>query len=544
MVRTSFRSEQGKLLRTILYGAKRVTANNKETFAFIMFLLVFAIAAVWYLWEYAPAERSKYKLLLESILIITSVVPPELPIQLSLAVNNSLLSLHKLAIFCTEPFRIPFAGKVDVCCFDKTGTLTTDTLVVDGVTSVETGEIQASIKPDAQIVLASCHALVLGNDPEKEGQTTLIGDPLEKVCINSTDWQLIKSDLIKPNPLVKHQKSEVLDAIKSLRILHRHHFSSLLKRMSVISCFESGPKTVRHLVTVKGAAEVLGSMLLDQHKPENYDQQHKRLARKGIRVLALAYKLLPDNVKNPKKISREEVESDLIFAGFVCVNTPLKKDSIQALKNLRESSHHLVMITGDHALTATYVALKTNIIRSAKEKIMVVDLNKDSELGKYSLMQICYQNDSESQEYASSIEDLIRKVQVYNSVVMTGPALESVEKYCKSQKNDHYLKVLIPMVCVFARTSPQQKENIINCFKDLNFTTLMCGDGTNDVGALKHAHVGIGLLPHAEKKKKKKTPAEIEAEKQKQLMEAERMKNMTPLQLRQKKMDDIGLGFF
>ena len=137
ILRTSFGTAQGQLVCTMLFSTERVSANNLESFLFIGFLLIFAIAASRYVWV-KGIERGlkKSKLLLDCVMIITSVVPLELPRGLSLAINASLVALQGYAFFCTGPFRIPFAGRVDVCCFDKTGTITAENLV-EGVAGVE-----------------------------------------------------------------------------------------------------------------------------------------------------------------------------------------------------------------------------------------------------------------------------------------------------------------------------------------------------------------------------------------------------------------------
>ena len=75
-------------------------------------------------------ERDRFKLYLHCTMIITAVVPPELPMELSMAVNASLLALIRKAVVCTEPFRIPLAGKV---CSQSTSSVLT--WLADGVPS-------------------------------------------------------------------------------------------------------------------------------------------------------------------------------------------------------------------------------------------------------------------------------------------------------------------------------------------------------------------------------------------------------------------------
>ncbi|EPR79370.1 putative cation-transporting ATPase [Spraguea lophii 42_110] len=438
VLNTGFGTMQGKLIAKMMCSSDKVDANDKESFLFILFLLCFALIAAGYsIREGLRMGKSSYKILLEAILIITSVVPPELPLELTIAVNAALQKLMGLGTFCLEPFRIPYAGKLDTCFFDKTGTLTESMLdVKEIIDSGKEGDIHGS---DIYGVVGSCHSLI------KLDNGFIEGDPMEKSAFSYLNMNLIDDYTSTINDI-------------TFRIEKRFLFSSELRRMTVVymkkyTGTSKKKQSKTYHVGMKGAPEKIAEFL--ENIPKNYDETYKDYASKGFRVLAVAGKQIGLEYKT---CSKTQIEQKLKFKGFILYESKLKDGSEECIEHLLESNHKVVMITGDNKLTAIEVAKNLNFYNGYAAESTDIDQLLKKDLSKEEFISLASKINKDFNAEEKTLNDLFQEIRV------------------------------------FARSNPDHKEKIIQKYNDLGKYTLMCGDGTNDVGALKKAHVGVALV--------------------------------------------------
>jgi len=508
VVRTGFNSSLGSMIQTVEYSQQKLTDNSKETGYALLVLLFFALIASGYVLKRGleKGDRTTHELLIKCVIIITSTVPKQLPMQMAMAVNTALMGLMKCGVFCTEPYRVPIAGKVNMCVFDKTGTLTTDELVpigminptgprtgtgskaqkkkdvdtksalkpgdkvtVDSVSAkpelngeaVEVCSIKAdgrvevkrvsgdrvSLKrqnlllplpsvpsdqgnmpphglfpipeacPEALMVIAGCHSLV-----EVEG-AGVMGDPIELSAMKGIEWRYesksntslagnwettekamtnLKAQMqtFKAEETQKKEEAEkklasarerISEAkakaqrspLKSVKIKHRHHFSSKLQRMSTVAFVDQDASPKGGVCLVKGSPEAIRGLMLPEEVPEWYDRTYRELAEHGLRVLSLAYKWCDGkqlDLKAGEAPLRNWVESDLRFAGFLAFGCKTRADSALVLQSIKDADIGIGMLTGDAPLTALHVARDVCICSpEASRPCLLLELEQHSE---------------------------------------------------------------------------------------------------------------------------------------------------------------------
>lgn len=544
VLRTGFGSSQGELMQMIEFSTENAT-DSKETGYALLILLFFALLSSSYVFKVGmeKGKRTTHELLLRCVMIITSVVPQHLPVQMAAAINFALIALNKKGILCTEPFRLPSAGKITHCLFDKTGTLTSDELVPVGI--INNSDLSSDksivdlIRPvhkaseKVAMVLSACHSLISLPNKEKTAVPKLLGDPIEVAAVKGVQWtyypekqtaqpgidskviNILKGTVMRTLEELKEQKKDISvqekqlkeidemqktadelkqnSTITDIKILLRQHFSSQLQRMSVVSkvTYKSGSAST--VCLVKGSPEAIKSLLKKSSIPERYDQAYKQLAENGMRVLALGYKVIDSSTdkfraSNLQNISREQVEESLEFAGFIAFECKIRADTKATIKALNYSAHAVTMVTGDSLLTALHVARECCIC--LKKQALLLEMVNDK---LFWMVATTVDDKLEPIPFASAVEGCnLGELSKKYDLLMTEKMLLQAE-----EASNHKVWEEIEHVRVFARMSPPGKAEIIRNIQDKGKTenlVFMCGDGGNDVGALKQADVGLALL--------------------------------------------------
>ncbi|XP_055922264.1 polyamine-transporting ATPase 13A3 isoform X2 [Eupeodes corollae] len=570
VINTGNITAKGELIRSILYPPPVDYKFEQDSYKFIALLGLIAFIGFFYtLITKILRGVDAVKIAVESLDLITIVVPPALPAAMTVGRFYAQQRLEKKNIFCISPRSINVSGSIDCVCFDKTGTLTEDGLDMWGVIpKSQTNYFQIALKQIERLPvdhflfgMVTCHSITIMNGEKK-------GDPLDLKMFESTGWILedanvpddnkydllfptivrqprsnrVSAESIKEEDIPDFRKGSVDDLLadvggsNDIGIVREFPFSSALQRMSVIT----RRLTDDHFnVYCKGSPEMIHTLSDPSTIPDNYFVQLDVYAQQGFRIIALAYKPLEKKMSYPKiqKISRDKIECDLEFLGFVILENRLKPDTTDVIKCLTLANIRTIMVTGDNILTALSVAKDCGIVGKKQSVITVNTRVHPENPNKYELYynligavtpsepvqngngDICSLN-THSSSIASletcdtwthgdvelGLKDLTPSVETNGKSVfdekkmfpdlpsnnyrfaMAGKTWAIVREYFPE-----YVQQFVTRGAIFARMSPDQKQSLIMELQEINYYVAMCGDGANDCGALKVAHTGISL---------------------------------------------------
>ena len=406
-------------------------------------------------------DTSRWEELLEvSLSMAVAVVPEGLAAVVTVTLALGTRRMVKRNALIRKLPAVETLGSVTTICSDKTGTLTQNKMVVQLVSTGDctvavAGEGYAPIGdftdrhtstqinnleeyPELESLLIACAVCNDAVLQQEQQEWQILGDPTEGalLCVAGKAG------------IYKEKQSQLLPRTAEFP------FSSERKRMSVIcevpgqsghSGFpaEKGQQP-NYLMLTKGSPELTlerckGIIVGDRVQPLTQEMRDRILAENnnmasgGLRVLGFAYKLW-ENL--PPEGSEETSEQDMIWLGLVSMLDAPRPEVREAVRKCRDAGIRVVMITGDHQLTAKAIAYDLGIATEGDR-------------------------------------------------VLTGQELEKL-----SQEE---LKQQVEQVSVYARVSPEHKLRIVQALQSWGKFVAMTGDGVNDAPALKQADIGIAM---------------------------------------------------
>jgi P-type Ca2+ transporter type 2C len=382
-------------------------------------------------------QGKHWELILEtSIALAVAAFPEGLPIVATVALAYGMLLMAKRNAIVKKLSAVETLGSTNIILTDKTGTLTENKIYVDTFSFPEEnskvhienntlkygeGSIEKSKKNIEKIILigALCNNASLKNNEDKK---KLLGDPIEIALIHLADASGNTADKIKTD----YERIAEIPFNSDAKIMGTLHKSKT-------GNFVATKGSVEHLLA-KCERIIFG----ESEKKLNDDDRNKiiaeseKMAAYGLRVLAFAY-------KEENEISKDDFLNNLVYAGMIGFLDPPRLDIKDAIVSCRKAGIKIVMITGDHPMTALNIAKKVGLVEEGEQ-------------------------------------------QVINGIDL--PNMESL--------TDDWRKKILD-TAVFARTTPKQKLEIVEIFQKAGNIVAMTGDGVNDAPALKKADIGIAM---------------------------------------------------
>jgi predicted P-type ATPase len=372
--------------------------------------------------------------------------PPLLPTVFTVSVGISDERLANKRIMCVNSEDILVAGKVKRVFFDKTGTLTKQGL--DFI-------IASACLEDKylDLAMAACHSITVSSKGVLIGNAVDLNMFAETRAVISEQGRCIE-----------------LGGGDKVKVLKKFDFDHHRMTQSVI--VEADEKL---FAFVKGSGESIKKICVTKTIPADFDRDADRCAREGIYQISFAMKELSSSAQDVSNLARDSIEDGLNFLGFVNFKNQLRTETADVLTELEVGDVKSVMVTGDNTFTGICIAREANMIK-LDETVMFGKSIKSNGV-------ISWVDEQGHGTELPSIIDLEKKNIV---LAVTGDVWNSLQT-----RSD--IIEMAEFVRVFGRCTPNDKVSVIDFFVKKGLTCCMVGDGGNDCGALKAAHIGIAL---------------------------------------------------
>jgi Ca2+-transporting ATPase len=445
---TGMNTEFGKIAKMVQMTEEEETPLEKRMASVGKWIGILSIAVCLIVAAIGIFEgRNPLDMILWGISLAVAAVPEALP---AIVTGALAIGMYRMAKVNTIVRRLPAVetlGCTSVICSDKTGTMTKGEMTVQriytndkaikvsGVGYEPEGEFlfeDKKIDPAQEDELVTLlKVAILCNDAklEKETETErwiVKGDPTEgALVVAAAKAGLWKEELEKEAPRI----GEI-------------PFSSERKCMTTAHIVSSKKK----IAFMKGAPEIVlekSTKIFVNGKVRKITQDdrteirkvNEAMAMQALRNLGFAFRELPESMET----FDDKIENDMIFVGIMGMIDPPREEVKDAIYLCRKAGIDVVMVTGDHKLTAIAVAKELNLL-------------------------------SENE---------------YEGKVLTGGEFDKI--------SDEQLNEMVENIVIYARVSPEHKMRIVKAWKAKGKVVAMTGDGVNDAPALKMSDIGVSM---------------------------------------------------